>query len=96
MLHCGAGGMSEYNQSCVPAQVFLIQTLKCSPQHSTRPKSFQTLQYVAVKTLQFGLNFGHAFVWQVMRLGPVTMLAAALPPPRPFPWNRHGSKKPAQ
>ena len=58
--------------------------------------SFQTLQCVVVNTLQFGLNFGHAFVWQVMRLCPVTTLAAAVLPLRPFPGSRHGSKKPAE
>ena len=58
--------------------------------------SFQTLRCVAVKTLQFGLNFGHAFVWQVMRLHPVTTVAAVEPPFRPFPGSRHGSKKPAK
>ena len=48
------------------------------------------MQCVAVKTRQFGLNFGLAFVWQVMRLHPVPMLAAALPPSRPFPGSCHG------
>ena len=55
--------------------------------------SFQNLQCMAVKTRQFGLNFGHPFVWQVMRLRPVTMLAAALPPSRPFPGSRHAAAK---
>ena len=55
--------------------------------------SFQTLQCVAVKTRQFGLNFRHAFVWRVMRFRPIPTLAAALPQSRPFPGSRHGARK---
>ena len=40
--------------------------------------SFQTLQCVALKNRQFGLNFGPTFVWQVIKLRPVPTLAAAL------------------
>ena len=54
--------------------------------------SFQTLQCVAVKIRQFGLDFGLAFVWQVMRLRPVPTLAASLPPSLPFPGSRHGAR----
>ena len=54
--------------------------------------SFQILQCVAVKTSQFGQNSGHPFVWQVMRLCPVTTLAAALHPSCPFPGSRHGAR----
>ena len=54
--------------------------------------SFQSLQCVAVKTCQFGLNFGHTFVWEVMRLRPVPTLAAALPRSRPFLGSRHGAR----
>ena len=53
---------------------------------------FQTLQCMAVKTRQFGLNFGQGFVFQIMRLRPVLTLAAALPPPRPFSGSRHGTR----
>ena len=54
--------------------------------------SFQTLQCVPVKTRQFGLHFGHSFAWQVMRLRPVTTLAAALSPSRPFPGGPHEAR----
>ena len=79
----------------IPLRLFWCdQALKLTQSGKVHCWSFQTLQCVAVKTSQFGLNFGHAFVWQVMRRRPVTTLAAALPPSRPFPGVRHGAQVP--
>ena len=55
--------------------------------------SFRNLECVAVKTRQFGLNFGHPFVWQVLRFCLVPTLA---PSSRPFPGCRHGARNQAK
>ena len=70
----------------------MLGRLKLTQPGKVNRWSFQILQCVALKTRQFGQNSGHPFVWQVMRLRPVTMLAAALPPSRPFPRSRHGAR----
>ena len=82
--------MSEHDFFCV-AQAAL-GLLKPTQPGIVDHWSFQILQCVAVKTSQFGQNSGHPFVWQVMRLRPVTTIAAALPLSCPFPGTRHGAR----
>ena len=82
--------ISEHESFCVVQATFGL--LKLTQPGKVHCWSFQTLQCVAVKTHQFGLNFGLAFVWQVIRLRPVPTLAAALPPSRPYPGSCHGGR----
>ena len=82
--------MSEHDFFCV-AQATL-GLLKLTQPGIVNRWSFKILQCVDVKTSQFGQNSGHPFVWQVMRLRPITTLAAALPPPScPFSGSCHGA-----
>ena len=82
--------ISEHDCFCVALAT--LGLLKLTQPGKVDRWSFQTLQCVALKTLQFGLNFEHGFVWPVMRLRAVTMLAAALPLSRPFPRSCHGAR----
>ena len=83
---------------------FYVTQATLGPLKLTQPDrlgrwSFQTLQCVAVKTVK-----AVSLAWtsdmhlsgRSWDLAPVTTLAAAVPPFRPFPGSHHGSKKPAK